>query len=36
MEKIIEAKDVYFSYQSEDEEVVEPINVLNGVSLDII
>lgn len=35
MEKIIEAKDVYFSYQSEDEEVVEPINVLNGVSLDI-
>lgn len=35
MEKIIEAKDVYFSYQSEDEEVVEPINVLNGVSLEI-
>lgn len=35
MEKIIEAKDVYFSYQSEDEEVTEPINVLNGVSLDI-
>lgn len=35
MEKIIEAKDVYFSYQSEDEEVTEPINVLNGVSLEI-
>lgn len=35
MEKIIEAKDVYFSYQSDDEEIKEPKNVLDGVSLDI-
>lgn len=35
MEKIIEAKDVYFSYQSDDEEIQEPKNVLEGVSLDI-
>ena len=35
MEKIIEAKDVYFSYQSDDEEIKEPKNVLEGVSLDI-
>ncbi len=35
MEKIIEAKDVYFSYQSDDEEIQVPKNVLEGVSLDI-
>lgn len=35
MEKIIEAKNVYFSYQSDDEEIKEPKNVLEGVSLDI-
>ena len=35
MEKIIEAENVYFSYQSDDEEIKEPKNVLEGVSLDI-
>lgn len=35
MDKIIEAKNVYFSYQDETEENEPKINVLNDVSLDI-
>ncbi len=35
MEKIIEAKNVFFSYENEDKEVFDPINVLKNVSLDI-
>ena len=35
MEKIIEAKNVFFSYQNEEEMVFDPVNVLKNVSLDI-
>ena len=35
MDKIIEAKNVFFSYEDETEENIPRINVLNNVSLDI-